>query len=77
MPNTPNRGRYSVALSADSWRAHAEPLPGLVYIGVIVRQGIPAGLAQDAAGEYFAVNGRRVSPLILRKVESALLNAAA
>lgn len=72
MVNNLNRGRYSVRLSTTEWKTHAEPVPGLRYLGVIERSGQLAALGVDDAGEYFAVFGRRKTPLVKRKVESAL-----
>ena len=72
MVNDLNRGRYSVRLSETEWKTHAEPVPGLRMLGTIERSGQLAALGVDDAGEYFAVFGRRKTPLVKRKVESAL-----
>ena len=72
MPNSPTRGRYSIALHNSHWSTYAEPVPGLHFIGVITRQGETHALAVSDAGEYFAVFGRRTWPLTARKVHKAL-----
>jgi hypothetical protein len=71
-----NRKPYKIELSETAWAAHAVPLAGLHYLGVITRDGTAGGLARDEAGSYFAVTGRRVMPLITRKVLATLASQA-
>lgn len=66
------RGRYYVYLSDTAWQVLARPTPELRFIGVVACNGTAASLAVDGFGNYFAVNGRAVVPLVKRKVETAL-----
>ena len=72
-----NRRAFYVSLSASAWRALAEPLPGLAFIGTLTRGKTVAALAVDTEGRYFAVTGRAVAALPSRKVLAALALAKA
>jgi hypothetical protein len=67
-----NRRALTVQLSPDTWRAHAEPVPGLAFIGTVKHGQIISGLATDSAGRYFAVTGRAKALLTAAKVQAAL-----
>jgi hypothetical protein len=67
-----NRRALRVSLSQTAWRAHAEPLPGLTFIGTVSHGQTTSGLATDSSGQYFAVSGRAVSRLTTAKALAAI-----
>jgi hypothetical protein len=72
-----NRRALTVQLSPDTWRAHAEPVPGLAFIGTVKHGQTISGLATDSAGRYFAVTGRAKALLTAGKVQAAIALAKA
>lgn len=72
-----NRRALRVSLSETAWRAHAEALPGLTYIGTVSHGQTTSGLAVDAAGRFFAVTGRARAVLTTAKIQAAIALAQA
>jgi hypothetical protein len=67
-----NGGRYTVDLAGD-WRSYAEPLPGYRMLGVFTSsKGINCALAVSDAGDYVAIQGRYITPLVNPKVDHAI-----
>lgn len=65
-------GRYTVDLAGD-WRIHAEPVPGFRMLGVFIsKAGFRCGLGVSESGEYVAIQGRHITPLVQSKVDSAI-----
>ena len=64
-----NRGRLTIDL-AGSWQHYARPLAGWVMLGTVTRGALTSALAQDAAGNFAAINNNQLHPLINRKVQA-------